>query len=216
MQFFSGSKRVSAALRGRPGPASHTAAVSDAQFIVRALARGAQAFLRWTFSVPKHYDGRWSLVEWDADGVRTTPNTYPLYRELMRAIRPGCRVMTVQVGHAAGQRCPVFAVATRTGDTINLILVNDQPGLNHDVILGPGPWSGLTLERTVVDETRKGERLESITPPRDPAQGSEFVLTPYSLTILSAQDGRRSVDGDIGMEPVGEVWKIGMEECWKA
>ena len=171
--------------RDMEGPSSHTAAVSDAQFIVRALARGAQAFLRWTFSVPAHYDGRWSLVEWDADGVRHTPNTYPLYRELMRAIRPDCQVMNVQVGHAAGQRCPVFAVATRQDDQLHLLIVNDQPGLNHDVILGPGPWSGMTLERIVVDETRKGERLDPITLPSDPTQGAEFILTPYSLTVLS-------------------------------
>ena len=173
--------------RDMEGPASHTAAISDAQFIVRALARGVQAFLRWTFSVPAHYDGRWSLVEWDAAGVRPTPNTYPLYRELMRTIRPGSQVMTVKVGYSAGRRCPVFAVATRKDDQINLLIVNDQPGLNHDVILGPGPWSGLTLERTVVDETRKGTRLEPITVPSDPTQGTEFILTPYSLTVLSGK-----------------------------
>jgi len=171
--------------RDLEGPASHTAAVSDAQFIVRALARGAQAFLRWTFSVPAHYDGRWSLVEWDAADVRPTPNTYPLYRELMRAIRPGCRVMNVHVGCSAGRRCPVFAVATQIENRINLLIVNDQPGMNHDVILGPGPWSGLTLERTVVDETRKGIRLDPVSVPADTSQGAEFILTPYSLTILS-------------------------------
>lgn len=173
--------------RDMEGPASHTCAISDAQFIVRGLARGAQAFLRWVFSVPAHYDGRWSLVEWDADGVRPTPNAYPLYRELMRAVRPGCQVMNVQVGHAAGQRCPVFAVATRRDDVLNLILVNDQPGMNHDVILGPGPWSGKTLCRIVVDEIRKGECREEVTVPLDPKQGAEFVLTPYSLTVLTTR-----------------------------
>jgi hypothetical protein len=173
--------------RDMEGPASHTAAVSDAQFIVRALARGTQAFLRWAFSVPAHYDGRWSLVEWSADGVRPTPNTYPMYRALMRAVRPGCRVMPVHVGHAAGQRCPVHAVATRDGDRIHLLIVNDQPGMNHDILVGPGPWSGMTLERTVVDETRKGEALQEIVMPSDPAQGAELVLTPYSLTVLTTR-----------------------------
>jgi hypothetical protein len=173
--------------RDMEGPASHTCAISDAQFIVRALARGAQAFLRWAFSVPAHYDGRWSLVEWGSEGVRPTPNTYPLYRELMRAIRPGCEVMPVQVGHAAGQGCSVHAVATRKDGIINLLVVNDQPGMNHDVILGPGPWSGKTLERTVVDETRKGTRLDPVVLPEDPTQGAEFVLTPYSLTVLTTQ-----------------------------
>lgn len=171
--------------RDMEGPASHTAAISDAQFIVRALARGTQAFLRWAFSVPAHYDGRWSLVEWDAAGVHPTPNTYPLYRELMRVVRPGCEVMPVTVGHAAGQRSPVHAVATRFGGRIHLLIVNDQPGLNHDVILGPGPWSGMTLERTVVDETRKGVRLGPVAVPSDASQGAEFVLTPFSLTVLS-------------------------------
>lgn len=174
--------------RDMEGPAGHTCALSDAQFIVRALARGAQAFLRWAYSVPAHYDGRWSLVEWDAGGVRPTPNVYPLYRELMRAVRPGSAVMPVRVGHAAGRRCPVFAVATRHGNHLNLLIVNDQPGLNQDVILGPGPWAGMTLNRTIVDETRKGARGAPVTIPADPAQGAEFMLTPYSLTVLTDRD----------------------------
>ncbi len=171
--------------RDMEGPASHTCAVSDAQFIVRSLQRGVQAFLRWAFSVPAHYDGRWSLVEWDADGVRSSPNTYPMYRELMAAIRPGCQVMNVKVGYASGTRCPVFAVATRYGKELNLIIVNDEPGLNHDVIVGHGPWSGKTFQRIVVDETRKGVHLDPVKFPADPNKGTEFMLTPYSLTVLT-------------------------------
>ncbi len=173
--------------RDMEGAASHTCAVSDAQFIVRSLARGVQAFLRWTFSVPERYDGRWSLVEWDDAGVRPTPHIYPMYRALMRAVRPGCEVMAIKVGAAAGSRCPVFAVATRHGGEINLLIVNDEPGLNHDVIIGPGPWSGKTLARIVVDENRKGLHLAPVEFAADPAQGTELMLTPYSLTVLTTR-----------------------------
>jgi hypothetical protein len=171
------------------GPASHTCAVSDAQFIVRSLARGVQSFLRWTFSVPEHFDGRWSIVEWNEKDVYPTPNIYPMYRELMRSIRPGCQVMKVKVGYSAGRRSPVHAVATKYGSEINLLIVNDEPGKNHDVIVGNGPWSGMTFNRIIVDETRKGSRIQPVKFPSDPAKGAEFVLTPYSLTVLTNRKG---------------------------
>jgi hypothetical protein len=173
--------------RDMEGPASHTCAISDADFIVRALAHGTQTFLRWAFSVPAHYDGRWSLVEWDTEGVRPTPNIYPLYRELMRAIRPGCRVMKVNIGQAAGMPRPVSAVATSCGSEINLIIINAQPGMNHDIIIGDGPWRGRKMRRVAVDETRKGVELVPVDFPDTPDFGAELVLSPYSLTVLRSE-----------------------------
>lgn len=171
--------------RDLEGPASHTAAISDAQFIVRGLAHGVQAFLRWALRVRRQHDGRWSIIDWHAGQIAPTPNTYPMYRELMRAVRPGCQVQRVACGHSAGRPCAVHAIATRCGTDLHLLIVNDEPGKNHDIILGPGPWSGLRLRRIVVDETRKGVEGEPITCPADPATGVEFVLSPYSLTHLT-------------------------------
>ncbi len=173
--------------RDMDGAASHTCVLSDAQFIVRSLARGAQALLRWTFSVPGRYDGRWSLVEWDERGVHPSPHVYPIYRELMRAARPGSRIMRIKTGHAAGRRCPVHAVATEKAGELSVLLVNDQPGLHQDVIFGPGPWKGRTLRRVVVDETRKGAELDPVAFTGDEKTGTELLLTPYSLTALTTR-----------------------------
>ena len=171
--------------RDMEGPASHTCAISDAQFVVRALNYGVEAFMRWAFSVPQHFDGRWSFVEWDENNVRPTPNIYSMYRELMRAARPGCRIMKMKVGHAAGTRCAVHAVATKHDNNLNLLIVNDTPGLNHDVVIGDGPWRGMTLHRIVVDEVRKGRILDPVEFSGNSKEGTELMLTPYSLTVLT-------------------------------
>lgn len=68
---------------------------------------------------------------------------------------------------------------------INILIVNEEPGKNYDVIAGDGPWRGRKFNRIAVDETRKGERIQVVKFPSDTSKGVEFVLTPYSLTALT-------------------------------
>lgn len=167
------------------GPSTHTCAISDAQFILRSLAYGTQAFLRWTFSVPEHYDGKWSLVEWDEEGVHKSTHIYPAYKLLMNVIRPGTQYKRVHIGISAGQVQSIFAIALKTEGREHILIMNTKPGINSDIIFGQGPWVGKTFERTVVDEVRKLENLPPISFKHTEGQGTDMMLTPYSITLLS-------------------------------
>jgi hypothetical protein len=167
------------------GPASHTSVLMDAELIVRALNEGVDGFLRWAFSVKGDCDGKWSLLENTAEGMSPTPVVYPMYRLLMRAVRPGATVLDSTVGAALGAFRYVFSAAVKNRDgNSSVLLINDAPGKNLNVGLQLGaPFRGKQLHRTVCDETRKGTTLP---PVRVSRQGeATLMLTPSSLTTLS-------------------------------
>jgi hypothetical protein len=169
------------------GPYSHTAVLMDAELIVRAINQGVDGFLRWAFSVRGERDGRWSMLENTAQGMEPTAHTYPMFRLLMRAVRPGATVLDAQVGAALGTFRYVFPAAVRNRDgSACLLILNDAPGKNLDVGLQlAAPFRGRTLYRTVCDETRKGATLPPVR--IDRSGEGKMMLTPASLTVLSTR-----------------------------
>lgn len=167
------------------GPYSHTSLLMDAELIVRGINEGVDGFLRWCFSVRGDRDGRWSFLENAANGMQKTANTYPLYRTLMRAVRPGATVLEASVGAGEGAYRYVFAAAVKNRDgNASLLLINDAPGKNLNVGLElAAPFRGKKLYRTVCDETRKGASLDTVAISRG-GEGT-LMLTPSSLTVLS-------------------------------
>jgi hypothetical protein len=169
------------------GPASHTSLLMDAEFIVRAINSGADGFLRWAFSVRPNMDGAWSLLE-NVDGKMVpSAEAYPLYRMLMRSIRPGAAVLETKVACNDAILRTVHATAVQNPDgTACVVIISDFPGRNLEVGLDLGePFRGKTLHRTVWDETRKGVVRDSIAMP---AEGEGMVtLSPYSVTVLSTE-----------------------------
>jgi hypothetical protein len=168
------------------GPASHTSVMMDAELIVRAVNEGVDGFLRWAFCV-RERDGRWSLLENTPDGMKPSPNAYPLYRLLMRAIHPRAVVYPATTSAALGAFRYVFGTAVKNPDgSAAVVIVNDAPGKNLNIALQlPKPFRGKTLCRTVCDEMRKGTSLPPIKVNR--AGEAELMLTPMSVTVLSNQ-----------------------------
>ncbi|HMP76109.1 MAG TPA: hypothetical protein PKE12_07430 [Kiritimatiellia bacterium] len=166
---------------------SHSAAILDAQFIVRALAEGVDGFCRWAWCVDRTNDGRWSLAEWEGrDAVTPSPNVFPVYSALMNAIRPRAEVCAIRNTHAMGHRPRVHAAAVRNTDGRRAVaLVHDMPGRNADIqIEFPADWAGLRLRRTITDEMRKGQEAEPVVVPTTAPHAVELMITPYSVTIL--------------------------------
>lgn len=169
------------------GPASHTSVLMDAELIVRGLNEGVDGFLRWAFSVKGDCDGRWSFLENTSDGMTPTANVYPMYRLLMRAIRPNATRLASSTNAAEGAFRYVFSAAVANPDgNACLLIINDLPGKTLNVGLQLGkPFRGKKLYRTVVDETRKGASLAQVAINRE-GEGT-CMLTPSSLTVLSTK-----------------------------
>lgn len=166
---------------------SHSAAILDAQFIVRAIGEGVDGFCRWAWSVTRTHDGRWSLAEWEGrDAVTPSPFVFPVYRALMNAIRPRAAVHAIRNSHSAGHRPRVHAAAVRNSDGRRvMVLVHDMPGRNADILVDfPPDWAGLKLRRTITDEVRKGEAAPEIQLPASAPFTVELMITPYSVTVL--------------------------------
>ena len=166
---------------------SHSAAILDAQFIVRALAEGVDGFCRWAWCVNRTNDGRWSMAEWEGrEAITPSPCVFPVYRALMNAIRPRAEVYAIRNAYSAGNRPRVHATAVRNPDgRRTMVLVHDMPGRNADVLVDfPPDWAGLTLRRTITDEMRKNEAAAAITVPAQAPCTVELMITPYSVTVL--------------------------------
>lgn len=169
---------------------SHASAIHDAQFIVRAINEGVDGFLRWALCVDPSVDGRWSLIEWPSpdSAVVPSPNIYPAYRALMRAVPPRSTVLECKALYSDGlmPRVHGAAVVTPSGGR-RVVLVHDRPGRNSDIFLRlPREWCGLRLRHTVVDEMRKGVELPAITVPE--SGQVELMITPHSITVLEEAD----------------------------
>jgi hypothetical protein len=167
------------------GPRSHVSVLMDAELIVRGINQGVDGFLRWAFCVKGERDGRWSFVENQRGEMVRTPAVYPMYRLLMRAVKPRARVLRASVGAALGGFRYVFPAAVHNEDgSAALLLINDAPGKNLDVGLQlAAPFKGRQLFRSVCDETRKGSLLPPVAVSKSGV--GQVMLTPSSLTVLS-------------------------------
>ena len=165
---------------------SHSSAIHDAQFIVRAINEGVDGFLRWALCVDPSVDGRWSLIEWaGADApVTPSPNIFPAYRALMRAIPPRSSVLHWNASFSDGLTPHVHGCAVVTPDgNRRIALVHDRPGRNSDVLLVvPPEWKGLKFRTTIVDEMRKGTEAADVRVPE--SLEIPLMITPHSITIL--------------------------------
>ena len=166
--------------------ASHSAAIHDAQFIVRGLNEGVDGFLRWAMCVDATVDGRWGLFEWNKNGMEPSPNIFPVYKALMNAIPPRSRVLDWKVSASDGLTPHVHGCAVVAPDgTRRVVLVHDRPGRNSDILLDlPDSWRGLLFSRVVVDETRKGIALSDIQLPDESPCHVSLMIPPYSVCVL--------------------------------
>jgi len=168
---------------------SHAAAIHDAQFIVRAMNEGVDGFLRWALCVDPAVDGRWSLIEWPApeSPLQPSPNIFPAYRALMRAIPPRSTVLSCHPRHSEGLVPRVHGTAVVAPNrSRRVVLVHDRPGRNSDILLQlPPEWAGMRFRRTVVDEMRKGVEQDPVVVP-DSLQ-VELMITPSSITVLEQE-----------------------------
>lgn len=170
--------------------ASHSAAINDAQMIVRALHEGVDGFCRWAWCVPRTADGRWSLAEWEGGpDITPSPHIFPAYKALMNALPPRSELLETRNTFSDGLRPRIHSAAARKPDGQRvLVLVHDTPGRNGDVRLAfPPSWAGRVLRRTITDELRKGEAAPPLTVPAAGPHTADLMVTPYSITVLEEQ-----------------------------
>lgn len=169
---------------------SHSAAIHDAQFIVRAINEGVDGLLRWVLCADRTVDGRWGLIErHESDAIEPSPHIYPAYRALMRAIPPRASMHAIHHAVADGAPVRVHAVAAQAQGTARMVLVHDRPGRNADVrIECPPAWAGKTFRRCVVDEMRKGMAMSDVVIPNIAKPTVDLMITPYSITTLEERN----------------------------
>lgn len=168
--------------------ASHSAAIHDAQFIIRGLNEGVDGFLRWAMCVDPTVDGRWGLIEWNGGDTPVTrsPNIFPAYRTLMNAIPPGSQICEWQVSASDGLTPHVHGCAVIAPDgTKRIVLIHDRPGRNSDITLEfPVSWGGTVFRRSIVDETRKGVAQSDVALPIHAPCYLSLMIPPHSISTL--------------------------------
>jgi len=166
------------------GIARHDNVILETEFVVRAMARGADAVLRWAWLNPGNLDGRWQLIETVDGSDRPVRDPYYGYGTLMRYVGGQARVLASEVRgpEAAGS---VHAAAVENGDGSRTVLVvNDAYHECASVVIRFPAGKAGSVRKIVNDPVRKHEEVGEI-----PVGGGEMehadVLSPMSLTVYT-------------------------------
>ena len=173
--------------RGDPaGIARHDNTILEAEFIVRALNRGADAVLRWSWLNPGTLDGWWQLIQTTDGSDAPVRDPYSTYSTLLRAIDREAQIIQVNVScPSAPQTIHAVAVINQDGSH-SLVVVNDDYS-NCAAVTITFPVGGASCVRKIVtDPVRKYHRYAEI-----PCSGGLMdyadCLSPMSLTVFTTK-----------------------------
>ncbi len=165
------------------GIARHDNALLEAEFAVRAMARGADSILRWAWLNPGTRDGWWQLIN-TADGSDApVRDSYHSYATLMRYVGRQPKILATEVSSPASPQT-VHAVAVENGDGTRTLLVVNDSYANCAPVLLRFPVSGACVRKIVNDPVRKHEEVGEIAVSGGAMEHAE-VLSPMSLTVYT-------------------------------
>lgn len=167
------------------GPGYHEATILDAEFIVRSMPLGVGGFLRWCLN-PTRDPGFWVAMD-EGDAHIRHPNTYPLYRQLMRSTPRGSEILAAENPwwHSIAYP-PLFLTPLLLPDgNLSIHLVNNA---NMDCyvaeIAAPVKWHGRQWRCFRTDRLHKCESM-----PIDMNKGViRDSATPMSLTTYTTKE----------------------------
>lgn len=168
------------------GIARHDNTILEAEFIVRALGRGADAALRWGWLNPGVHDGWWQLIQTIDGSDAPIRDPYSTYGTLFRGIDRQAQVLQVEVSSpTAPQTVHAMAVINQDG-TRTLVVVNDDYSNCAAVEVTFSAGDGTVLQKIVTDPLRKYFRCDEIPCSAGVADFSD-TLSPMSLTVYTTK-----------------------------
>jgi len=167
------------------GIARHDNVILELEFIVRAIARGADAVLRWAWLNPGIHDGWWQLIETTDGSDQPLRDPYYGYATLYRAVDRGAQVLETAVQHGAGQPATVHAVGVANDDgTRSLAVINDSYANPAAVRVRFAAPSGAAVCRVATDPVRK----YAVTSAPGGGEGEfDDILSPMSITVYTTK-----------------------------
>jgi len=170
------------------GIARHDNVVLETEFAVRAIARGADAVLRWAWLNPGDLDGWWQLITTTDGTDAPVRDPYCGYGTLMRYVGRRPSVLAVDVSAPVGSPPTVHAAAVQNQDgSRTLLLVNDSYASCAPVLVQL-PTGGRAARKIVNDPVRKHRECGEIAAAGGAVEHAD-VLSPMSLTVYTTAAG---------------------------
>ena len=158
------------------GPTRHESAITEAEFVIRALAEGVGGALRYSLINGGEADGRWQCVNTTDGSYTPVSNSYYAYAVLARYTPRGGKLHRVESTATGGRQAYVHSVAIEYPPQDRTVLVvNDHPGENIAFELADLPVKPLVAWQT--DATYKHQSV--------PLQEGRVLLPPMSVTAIT-------------------------------
>jgi hypothetical protein len=168
------------------GIARHDNTVLESEFIVRALAGGADCVLRWAWLNPANLDGWWQLIQTVDGSDAPLRDPYYGYGTLMRYLSRGARILRAVITSPVGQPATLHAVAVdNTDGSRTLLVINDDYSNCRSVLVQMPTGKATAVRKIVNDPVRKHYECDPITVSGALEQAD--VLSPMSLTVYTTR-----------------------------
>jgi hypothetical protein len=155
------------------GATRHESVITEAEFVIRALAEGVNGALRYSLINSGEADGSWQCVNTADGSYAPSPNIYYGYAVLSRYAPRGGKLRRLE-------RTPnphVHGVAIEyPRDDLTVLLVNDHPAERIAVELSQMPSKPLAAWQTDAIHKHRAVTVES----------SRVMLPPMSVTAVTS------------------------------
>jgi len=169
------------------GIARHDNVLLETEFFVRAMARGADAILRWAWLNPGNLDGWWQLITTTDATDAPVRDPYYGYGTLMRYVGRQAGILETSVASSGDPLQTVHAVAVQNTDgSRTLLVVNDHYNSCAPVLVRFPVPGAAAVRKIVNDPVRKHQECDPIPVASGQLEHAD-TLSPMSLTVYTTQ-----------------------------
>jgi hypothetical protein len=168
------------------GIARHDNALLEAEFIVRALGRGVDGVMRWSWLNPGTHDGWWQLIQTTDGSDAPVRDPYAVYGTLLRAIDRHARILQVNISSPAVPQTVHAAAAINQDGSASLVVVNDDHCNCAAAAICFPFGEAAVVQKIVTDPVRKVHRCGDITCSAGMLDILD-TLSPMSLTVYTTR-----------------------------
>lgn len=169
------------------GIARHDNTILEAEFIIRALGRGADAVLRWAWLNPGTHDGWWQLIQ-TTDGSDTpVRDPYATYATLLRAIDREAQILQVDIASPCIPQTIHAVAAINQDGSHSLVVVNDDYCNCAAVTISFPVGEATAVQKIITDPVRKYHQCQEIPCSAGRMECTD-TLSPMSLTVYTTKE----------------------------
>lgn len=162
------------------GPARHESALTEAEFIVRAMAAGAAGGLKWSLINSGRNDGKWQYIETADGSYEPVPAVYFANAVLTRYLPRDARIHPL--GFEGAGTGFVHGTAFRYPEDWTALVINDHPAEPFVLKLEGMKTRGKSFTAWQTDTLRKHRRI----PVDGKGDSARLELPPMSITAVTS------------------------------